>query len=212
MQTNWLEPLPLVAILRGLSPDEAVAIGDALITAGFHILEVPLNSPEPLESIRRLSDAFGKDCLVGAGTVMTPDAVAEVAQAGGRLIVTPHTDPAVIVAAKTAGMLCTPGTATPSEAFAALRAGADAIKVFPAEQVTPKVLRAWRAVLPPQTAILPVGGITLQNMAEYLHAGATGFGIGSALYKPGKSVDEVARAAHDFVHRWKFLATARSHA
>ncbi len=198
MLSRWLEHLLLVAILRGLHPDEAVAIGHALAGAGFRVLEVPLNSPQPLESIRRLVDALGDPYLVGAGTVMTPAQVDEVAAAGGRLIVMPHADTAVIRAAKQAGMVCVPGVATPTEAFAALAAGADGLKLFPADQVTHAGLKAWRAVLPNTVPVLPVGGIAPDTMAPWLAAGAQGFGIGSALYAPGVDVDEVARRAQVF--------------
>jgi len=202
MSDAWLQPLPLVAILRGLTPAEAPAIGAALFDAGFRILEVPLNSPQPLESIARLARDFGERCVVGAGTVLSPAQVDEVAAAGGQLIVMPHADIEVIVAAKRAGLRCVPGAATPTEAFAALRAGADALKLFPAEQLPPVALRAWRSVLPAGVALLPVGGITPQRMAEYRAAGATGFGIGSALYAPGRDAAEVARRARDFVAAW----------
>lgn len=207
MQHAWLRPLPLVAILRGLPAEDALEVGTALVEAGFHILEVPLNSPQPFASIDRLARAFGEQCLVGAGTVMTPDDVDRVASAGGRLIVMPHTDATVIGAAKQKGLHCIPGAATPSEAFAALRAGADAIKVFPAEQITPAVLHAWRAVLPRDTEILPVGGIAPDTMAAYCHAGATGFGIGSALYKPGRSINDIADTARRFVRAWNSITT-----
>ena len=198
MLSRWLEHLPLVAILRGLHPDEAAAIGHALADAGFRVLEVPLNSPQPFESIRRLADALGDPYLVGAGTVMTPAQVDEVAAAGGRLIVMPHADTAVIRAAKQAGMVCVPGVATPTEAFAALAAGADGLKLFPADQVTHAGLKAWRGVLPNTVPVLPVGGIAPDTMAPWLAAGAQGFGIGSALYAPGVDVDEVARRAQVF--------------
>ena len=196
---------PLVAILRGLRPDEALEIGEALVRSGFRTLEVPLNSPAPLESIRLLAQRFGADVLVGAGTVLTEDAARDVASAGGRLVVMPHGDPAVIRAAKASGCLCLPGVATVTEAFAALAAGADGLKLFPAEQLPPEVLKAWRAVLPASCSLLPVGGITPDRMAAYVRAGANGFGIGSALYKPGKPVAEVARDAVAFVHAWAAL-------
>ncbi|MFH1796404.1 MAG: 2-dehydro-3-deoxy-6-phosphogalactonate aldolase [Pseudomonadota bacterium] len=185
---------PLVAILRGLKPDEALDVGAALVEAGIAIIEVPLNSPDPLKSIALLAERFGAETLIGAGTVMSPADVGEVAQAGGRLIVMPHSDGAVIRAAKAAGLICTPGVATPTEAFAALRAGADALKLFPAEGLPPQVLKAWRAVMVGAT-LLPVGGIDATNMAAYRAAGADGFGLGSALYKPGKPVDAIARDA-----------------
>ncbi|GAB3055776.1 2-dehydro-3-deoxy-6-phosphogalactonate aldolase [Stenotrophomonas tumulicola] len=202
MSTAWMQPLPLVAILRGLTPQEAPAIGAALFDAGFRILEVPLNSPRPLESIALLAKALGDRCLVGAGTVLTPRAVQEVADAGGRLIVMPHADTEVIATAHAMGLRCTPGVATLTEAFAALRAGADALKLFPAEQLPPPVLKAWLSVLPKGTGVLPVGGITPERMAAYREVGAAGFGIGSALYAPGTSADEVARRARAFVDAW----------
>jgi 2-dehydro-3-deoxyphosphogalactonate aldolase len=195
--------LPLVAILRGVRPDEAGAIGAALVEAGFRILEVPLNSPRPFASIRVLAEASGHDVLVGAGTVIEPGDVAELHEAGGRLVVTPHTDPRVITAAKAAGMACLPGVATPSEAFAALRAGADALKLFPAETLGVATLKAWRAVLPAGVALLPVGGITPATMALWREAGAGGFGLGSALYRPGDTAAKVADAAARFVGAWR---------
>jgi 2-dehydro-3-deoxyphosphogalactonate aldolase len=207
MLTPWLSPLPLVAILRGLVPEESVAIGRALVDAGFRMLEVPLNSPRPFDSIRRLVQSLGDDCLIGAGTVMTPQQVDEVAAAGGRLIVMPHADTAVIRAAKAAGLVCVPGVATPTEAFAAIAAGADGLKLFPAEQASPKVLKAWRAVLPPALPVLPVGGIAPDNMAPWIAAGAQGFGIGSALFAPGVDAAEIARRAQAFAQAW----TAISH-
>ncbi|OYW34644.1 MAG: 2-dehydro-3-deoxy-6-phosphogalactonate aldolase [Rhizobiales bacterium 12-66-7] len=185
---------PLVAILRGLKPDAALDVGTALVEAGIAIIEVPLNSPDPLTSIALLAERFGADTLIGAGTVMSPADVGEVAQAGGRLIVMPHSDGAVIHAAKAAGLVCTPGVATPTEAFAALRAGADALKLFPAEGLPPQVLKAWRAVMVGAT-LLPVGGIDVTNMAAHRAAGADGFGLGSALYKPGKPVEAIAHDA-----------------
>ncbi|MEP7187127.1 MAG: 2-dehydro-3-deoxy-6-phosphogalactonate aldolase [Rhodanobacter sp.] len=202
MLNPWLDSLPLVAILRGVQPYEVVAIGNALTGAGFRVLEVPLNSPQPMESIRRLADSLGDDYLIGAGTVMTPAQVGEVAAAGGRLVVMPHADVSVIRAAKAAGLVCVPGVATPTEAFAALAAGADGLKLFPAEQASPQVLKAWRAVVPKKVAVLPVGGITPHNMAPWVTAGASGFGIGSALYAPGVDIDEVDRRARAFAQAW----------
>jgi 2-dehydro-3-deoxyphosphogalactonate aldolase len=200
--TRAMAELPLVAILRGLRPAEAVAIGAALVEAGFRILEVPLNSPDPFVSIRALADRFGNEALVGAGTVIEPADVARLHQAGGRMVVTPHTDARVIEAAKATGMACLPGVATPSEAFAALRAGADALKLFPAETLGAPSLKAWRAVLPPAVALLPVGGITPGSMAAWRTAGAAGFGLGSALYRPGDTPAKVAAAATQFVEAW----------
>ena len=205
MLKPWLEPLPLVAILRGLAPDEAAATGRAIVAAGFRVLEVPLNSPQPLDSIARLAEALGADVLLGAGTVMTPAQVDAVANAGGRLIVMPHADTAVIRAAKAAGLLCVPGVATPTEAFAALAAGADGLKLFPAEQFSPAVLKAWRAVLPRTVPVLPVGGIAPDTMAPWIAAGAAGFGIGSALYAPGRSLDDTTQRARAFAQAWHIL-------
>ncbi|PNG12582.1 2-dehydro-3-deoxy-6-phosphogalactonate aldolase [Stutzerimonas stutzeri] len=189
----------LIAILRGLRPEEAESIGSALYAAGIRIIEVPLNSPQPLRSLEILRRTLPEDCLVGAGTVLSAEQVRAVKEAGGQLIVMPHCDVQVLRAAKDAGLYLAPGVATPSEAFAALTAGADALKVFPAEQVGIGAMKAWLAVLPPGTALLPVGGITPDNMAPYLRAGAAGFGLGSALYSPGLPADEVGRRAQAFI-------------
>jgi 2-dehydro-3-deoxyphosphogalactonate aldolase len=193
--TQWLERCPLVAILRGVRPDEVEAIAAALQRAGFAIVEVPLNSPDPIESIRRLAVGFGDRMLVGAGTVMTPAQVEAIGAAGGRLIVTPHADVRVVRAAKAAGLMACPGFFTPTEAFSVLEAGADAIKLFPAEAASPAVLKGIRAVLPAGTAVLPVGGIDAGNMGAWLAAGAAGFGIGSSIYKPGDTAEIVAGKA-----------------
>jgi 2-dehydro-3-deoxyphosphogalactonate aldolase len=193
-----LQQLPLVAILRGLTPEEAPAIGQALVDSGFALIEVPLNSPRPLDSIAALA-AQHPDHLIGAGTVLSAAHVREVHAAGGRIIISPHFDPAVVHEAMRLGLACVPGVATPSEAFAALSAGAHALKLFPAEMITPTVLKAMRAVLPADVPLLPVGGITPDNMGGYLNAGANGFGLGSALYKPGQSAQEVSTAAQRFV-------------
>lgn len=195
--------LPLVAILRGLRPDEATEIGAALYGAGFRLIEVPLNSPDPFESIARLARTLPADAVLGAGTVLEPDAVARVRDAGGKLIVMPHADTDVIRAAKAAGMWCVPGVATPTEAFAAIRAGADALKLFPAELIAPAVVRAMLAVLPKGIKLLPVGGITPDNMSDFRAAGVAGFGLGSALYKPGMDAATVAAHAAAFVNAWK---------
>ena len=190
---------PLVAILRGVKPDEIEPIGAALIDAGFAIIEVPLNSPDPLVSIGRLAHQFGDLALVGAGTVLTATQVMDVNAAGGRLIVMPHADTEVIKAAKAARLAALPGFQTPTEAFAAILAGADAVKLFPAEASPPAVLKAMKAVLPREIPVLPVGGITPERMAAYFDVGAAGFGLGSALYKPGDTPDQVAAAAKRFI-------------
>ncbi len=196
---------PLVAILRGVRPDEVETIGEALVSAGFTLIEVPLNSPNPYDSIERLARAVGTRAIVGAGTVLNAGQVEQVASAGGRLIVSPNTDPGVIAAARAAGLVSLPGIATPSEAFAALGAGANVLKLFPAEGASPAVLKAMRAVLPPETRILPVGGITPEGMANWTAAGAAGFGLGSALYKSGDDAATVATRASRFCDAWSAL-------
>jgi 2-dehydro-3-deoxyphosphogalactonate aldolase len=193
-----LAALPLIAILRGLEPPRAEEVADTLHEAGFRIIEVPLNSPSALASIERIAIRFGELLLVGAGTVLDRSSVAEVARAGGRLIVSPNLDPEVARATKEAGLASIPGVATPSEAFSALAMGADAIKLFPAEMIAPPVLRALRAVLPTNARLVPVGGITTSNMAAYREAGADAFGIGSALFRPGKTLAEIAASAAAF--------------
>ncbi len=195
----YFDPLPLIAVLRGITPEEIPAVGAALVAHGFAILEVTLNSPQPFDSIGALASQFGARCLVGAGTVTTVDEVTRVNAAGGRLIVMPHADAAVIREAKRQRMVCVPGVATPTEAFAALAAGADGLKMFPAEQLPPPVLKAWRAVLPEGTLLFPVGGINPDKLASYWEAGAAGFGTGSSLYKPGATATDVAAAAAAFV-------------
>ena len=206
--TDWQDlfhQMPLVAILRGLTPETAVEIGDRLVECGFTIIEVPLNSPDPIESIARLARQHGDDTIIGAGTVLSPADVASVADAGGRLIVMPHSDPAVIAEAKRLGLVCAPGVATPTEAFAAHAAGADLLKLFPAEQLQPAIVKAWRAVLPDDAPLVPVGGITPDAMASYWRSGAAGFGLGSALFKPGMTPDEIASHARDFVAAFRRL-------
>jgi len=203
---NRLESMPIVAILRGIEPFEAVNIGNALLEAGVEIIEVPLNSPRPFDSIAALSDAIGQKALIGAGTVLTPAQVPEVAAAGGRLIVSPNTDAAVIQTARNEGMAVIPGFTTPSEALAAIYAGADALKLFPAENCPPKVLKAMLAVLPLGTPVLAVGGISVNNMQEYWTAGARGFGIGSSLYQPGNEPDDILTSASTFASKAKGLA------
>ena len=202
MLDTYLKDLPLIAILRGVTPDEIVAVGRALHDAGFRVIEIPLNSPQPYESIRRLTAELGESCLIGAGTVLTEAQVAEVDAAGGRLIVSPNANLAVIRASKAAGLVSAPGVATPSEGFAALDAGADSLKLFPAEQLGPAVVKAWLAVLPAGTALIPVGGITPDNMKVFLDAGVSGFGLGSGLFKPGMNAEDVAKSAKAYVEAW----------
>nr|WP_321526873.1 2-dehydro-3-deoxy-6-phosphogalactonate aldolase [uncultured Cohaesibacter sp.] len=190
---------PLVAILRGVTPEEVLGIGQVLVDSGFSIIEVPLNSPRPFESISILQESLGRRALIGAGTVLSTEAVEGVAAAGGKLIVMPHSDIEVIAHAKSLGLSCVPGVVTPTEAFAALKAGADALKLFPAEIAAPAVVKAMMAILPKSTRILPVGGISPETMDGYWAAGAAGFGLGGALYKAGMSADEVAVNAAAFI-------------
>jgi len=205
---DYLTDLPLVAILRGLHPDNARNVGFVLAEAGFRVIEVPLNSPEPFRSIEILAKTLPKNVLVGAGTVLNPDDVSGIHDMGGRLIVMPHADLEVIRRARELGLFCTPGVATPTEAFAALKAGADAIKIFPAEAIPPAVVKAWRAVLPKEAIVLPVGGIKPDTMKAYVEAGATGFGLGSALFTPAMSTEEIGRNAQDFAQAWQDLCAA----
>ncbi|MBP5945393.1 MULTISPECIES: 2-dehydro-3-deoxy-6-phosphogalactonate aldolase [Pseudomonas] len=195
----------LIAILRGLHPQEAAAVGEVLYAAGFRVIEVPLNSPSPYESIAILRKALPADCLIGAGTVLTPEQVELVKEAGGQVIVMPHSDAKVLRAAKAAGLYLSPGVATPTEAFAALEEGADILKLFPAEQMGPAVVKAWLAVLPAGTILAPVGGITPDNMQVFIDAGVKGFGLGSGLFKSGMSVEQVAANAKAYVAAWKAL-------
>ena len=194
-----LSQCPLIAILRGIAPDEALMVGRTLFEAGLRVIEVPLNSPEPFRSIEILASEFGGNALIGAGTVMTSDDVIEVRDAGGELIVMPHSDAEVIEEAKAEGLFCLPGVATPTEGFAALTCGADGLKLFPGEAMPPKIVKAWRAVFPPLIKLMPVGGVSVENIPDYLAAGASGFGIGTALYAPGRSTDEVRAKADAMV-------------
>jgi 2-dehydro-3-deoxyphosphogalactonate aldolase len=200
-----LSECPLVAIIRGVRPDEAIAIGEALYEAGFRIIEVPLNSPDPLTSVERLAHRLGDRAMIGAGTVLHTSQVRDVANAGGRLIVSPSTDPDVIRGAVEAGLLACPGFFTPTEAFRALEAGAHVLKLFPAEAAGPPVVKAQRAVLPPYTPLLVVGGINPGNMAPWLAAGANGFGLGSALYQPGLDASEVGLRARQFIASYRAI-------
>lgn len=194
----YLSPLPLVAVLRGITPEEVDGVGDTLFAAGFRVLEVPLNSPRPFDGISRLAQRLGERALIGAGTVIEVADVARVRDAGGRIVVMPHADLAVVREAKRLGLVCCPGVGTPTEAFAALAAGADALKMFPAEALPPAALKAWRAVLPKEALVFAVGGIRPDNMAGYWAAGASGFGTGSNLYKPGARLEDVAKAAREY--------------
>ena len=190
---------PLIAILRGVRPDEVVAIGEELVAAGFTLIEVPMNSPDPLDSVARLVAALEDRAMIGAGTVLTVDQVAAMHDAGGRMVISPNTNSDVIRASVAAGLVSLPGIATPSEALAALDAGATALKLFPAEAASPAVLKAMRAILPSELRILPVGGIVPEGMAPWRQAGAAGFGLGSALYKPGMTAGEVGANARAFI-------------
>ncbi len=204
LASSWrdaLARLPLVAILRGITPAEADPVGDALVNAGWRLIEVPLNSPDPLQSIAALAKRHPQ-AIVGAGTVRTADEVRAVHAAGGRLVVSPHFDARVVGAATQLGMAAVPGVMTPTEAFAALEAGATALKLFPAEMIPPAAVKALRAVLSAEVVLMPVGGIAPHTMAAYRDAGASGFGIGSALYKPGMDAQAVAAAAQDFGAAW----------
>lgn len=202
---HYLQPLPFVAVLRGITPAEIPAVAEALYGEGFRILEVTLNSPQPFESIRLLADGYGDKCLVGAGTVIDVADVARVKDAGGRLIVMPHADTAIVREAKRLGLVCLPGVATPTEAFAALAAGADGLKMFPAEATAPAALRAWRAVLPRSALVFAVGGIRPDNMAPWWAEGAAGFGTGSNLYKPGTPVAQVRAGAAAYAAAFRAL-------
>lgn len=194
--------LPLIGILRGVSPDDVVAIADAVLTSGISQIEVPLNSPDPLESIRRLVDAFGDRAVIGAGTVLTPAQVRDVHAAGGQLIVSPNCRPAVIEETYRLGMASWPGIVTPSEAFDALDAGATGLKLFPAIQVGLEGMKAVRAVLPTGTLLYAVGGVGISNFAQWRAAGVDGAGLGSALYKPGQSASQVGKQAQALVDAW----------
>lgn len=202
---RFLRDLPLVAILRGITPADAVEVAAALRDEGFLCIEAPLNSPQPLRSVAAIRKRFDGELLVGAGTVLTAQAAREVAEAGGQIIVSPNADAEVIAATKAAGLISMPAFSTPTEAFAALDAGADALKLFPAEGASPAVLKALRAVLPPETPVLPVGGIDPSSMGSWRAAGAAGFGIGSALYRPGSTPAEVRERARAFVAAYRGL-------
>ena len=199
----YLDQCPLIAIIRGVTPDDAEVIGDAILEGGIRIIEVPLNSPNPLASIEKLAKKFGDRALVGAGTVLKLEDVARVGDAGGRIIVSPDTNPEVISAAAAAGLVSSPGYFTPSEAFTAIRAGATALKLFPAEAASPAVLKAQLAVIPRDVPVLAVGGIKPDNMRPWLEAGASGFGLGGGLYQPGQSAEDTLVKARAYVEGLK---------
>ena len=196
---HYLEQMPLVAILRGVTLAESLDVVACLFEAGIRIVEVPLNSPDPLHSINLIAEKFSAQMLVGAGTVLNTEQVKNVAAAGGRLIVSPNTNEGVIQSATALGMICIPGAATPSEVFTALEAGANGVKVFPAEMLSPTIIKSWRSVLPKSSIILPVGGISTDNMRDYWQAGANGFGIGGSLFQSGKSIEAISASAQEFV-------------
>lgn len=215
LEHQWqqcVKSLPLIAILRGLQPSESLAVAEVLIEAGFGIIEVPLNSPDPLQSIATLANAFGNDAIIGAGTVLTGVQVVQTIDAGGRLIVAPDLNEEVAHQATqgVAESIYCPGVATPSEAFRAIRLGANGLKLFPAEMITPAVVESMCAVLPTGTRLFPVGGINPDTMSGYLAAGATGFGIGSALYKPGKSIADIKASAVQFAAAYREASASGS--
>ena len=193
-----IEKHPLIAILRGIKPTEVVDVAEILIEKDFKIIEIPLNSPDPIRSIELLTHYFENHAIIGAGTVLDEASIRSIAEAGAKLVVMPNGNGAVVRAAKDRGLIAIPGIATPTEAFAMIEAGADALKLFPAEGIPPSVLKAMKAVLPSTVPILPVGGITPEKMDDYLKAGAIGFGLGSALYKPGMTLRDIRKNAEAF--------------
>ena len=203
--SKLLHSMPLLAVLRYIKPEEVLAIGEVLMAAGIICLEVPMNSPHPCKSIELLAKAYGDAAFIGAGTVVDPADVRRIADAGGQVIISPHTDVMVIQESKRLGLCCMPGFVTPTEAFTALQAGADALKLFPAEGCSPSVLKALRAVLPKDIPIFLTGGVTPEKMPEYVKAGANGFGLGGALYQPGDAPEMVAKKAKSFVEAMKAI-------
>lgn len=199
MLRDALSRMPIIAVLRGITPVEAVPVGEALVNAGVTIMEVPLNSPEPFASIKAQAERYSSDAIVGAGTVLDAADVQRVKDAGGTIIVSPNFSPAVVRETKACGLISVPGVFTPSEAFAALETGADALKLFPGDGMSPQVVKALRAVLPKDTALMVTGGVNAENLGAWMAGGADGVGIGSALYKPGKAIEDVSRDADRFV-------------
>ncbi len=193
------QKVPYIAILRGIQPEEVLDFAQVLVDLKFPVIEVPLNSPNPLESIQQLAKTYGNQVVIGAGTVTSELSVVEVYHAGGKMIVMPHCDPKIIALSKQIGMYCVAGVSTITEAFAALHAGADLLKFFPASSLNPQLIKDWQTVLPEETMIFPVGGITPDNMAPYLKLGAAGFGLGSALYKAGLNLRQFQKNANDFM-------------
>ena len=204
---SYLEEMPLIAILRGITAAEATDVVGVLYQAGFRIVEVPLNSPDPICSIEQIASTFGDRMLVGAGTVLDPAEVEAICNAGGQIIVSPNTDPDVVRASVARDAVSLPGAATPSEVFTALKAGAHGVKAFPAEMLTPAVIKSWKSVLPAEVPVLAVGGITTANAQTYWQAGVNGFGLGGSLYKAGKSIDAIAHDAAHFVSLMQNLRT-----
>ncbi|KPZ71560.1 2-dehydro-3-deoxy-6-phosphogalactonate aldolase [Shewanella sp. P1-14-1] len=201
--TDALKELPLVAILRGVTPEEVIAIADVLVAAGYRVIEVPLNSPNPYESIKRLSEKYGDSVVIGAGTVVSKEQVDLVKEAGGRIIISPHADIDIIQYSKKLSLYSVPGFLNPTEAYAAINAGADSLKLFPADTVGPKGLKAMSVVLPKEMPILPVGGVSPSTMKAFLDAGASGFGLGSGLYKAGMSVAQTKQNALSYVEGYQ---------
>ena len=204
---SYLEEMPLISIIRGITSAEATDVVGVLYQAGFRIVEVPLNSPDPIRSIEQIASTFGDRMLVGAGTVLDPAEVEAVCDAGGQIIVSPNTDPDVVRASVARDAVSLPGAATPSEVFTALKAGAHGVKAFPAEMLTPTVIKSWKSVLPAEVPVLAVGGITTANAQTYWQAGVNGFGLGGSLYKAGKSIDTIAHDAAQFVSLMQNLQT-----
>lgn len=192
-----------IAIIRGVEPEDAVAVAGAFVESGFDVVEVPLNSPRPLESIRLMAEAYGDRVTIGAGTVLREQDVRDVADAGGKIVVSPNCNPAVIAETKRLGLMSVPGVLTPSECFAALDAGADALKLFPAETVGIRSLKAYLVVLPPGTEVFAVGGVTVDNARQWVEAGAAGYGLGKNVYHPGMSIDQIKQAAGAFSALWR---------